>query len=119
MRFLEADNVVLVGQLFEVLLLLFPGGMRGGNGPEKGGLQLGFGHMYPFQDGAGVFQAVVEHCYANVDVEVLVAHHPGDYRRHLRAAVRDLLVFVLLVRSTANELRARKPTCVGLRGVAL
>ena len=77
--------------------------MRGGSGPEKGGLQRGFGHKNPFQDGAGVFQAVVEHCVANVDVEVREAHHPGDYRRHLRAVVRDLLVFVLHVRSTAIQ----------------
>ena len=44
--------------------------------------------MYPFPDGAGVFQVVVEHRVANFDVEVQEAHNLGYYRRHLHAMVR-------------------------------
>ena len=47
--------------------------------------------MYPFTDGAGVFQVVVEHRVANVDGEVQEARNLGYYRRHLRAMVRGLL----------------------------
>ena len=35
MRFLKEDDVVLVGQLFEVFLFQFDGDMRRSNGPEK------------------------------------------------------------------------------------
>ena len=52
---------------------------------------------------AGVFQVLVEHRVANVDVEVQEARNLGYYRRHLHAMVRGLLAPVLQVGSTASQ----------------